>query len=89
VLILKLVTLDELDDQVELITLVNLNGHESLDLGSNQLGKTFFQTNDSKVLHDLIVVFLLFLKIGDFVDLLALAKSSLKTFSPEELNTKK
>jgi len=87
VLILNLVALDELDHQVELITLVNLDGHERLDLGSDEFGKTFLETHQGEVLHDLIVVLLLLFEIRDLVDFLALAESVGETGGPQELNT--
>jgi len=86
-LILEFITLHESDDFIEFVTLVNLNGHESLNLGTLELVKFFIQAHHSKILHDVVVVLLLLVKIRSLVGLLALGKSLLKAGSPKELDT--
>jgi len=87
VLVLKLVTLDGNNNCVKLITLIDLNGHESFNFGTLKFAESLIQAHHGKLLHDSIIIFLFLVQVRDLVNFLALGESLLETGSPQELDT--
>lgn len=72
VFILNLVTLNELDDFIEFITLINLDCHKCLNLCTDQFGfDAFIETHCSKGSHNCIIFLLFLVKIRLLVDFLS------------------
>jgi len=79
VLVLDLVLLDGLDDLVELVTLVDLDGDHSFDLGANHLLRNVgVETHESQLLAHIVVILLLLFQVALLLALLAFAKSLLQ-----------